>query len=106
MGAASRTEDARLPWAGFAQLRAGRIHVWCPSCHRRLSNMERQAEDPPTAELVHCWCDKCSAGCKDTPMYYYDGNGDRVFACVECGCSVGSPGLCGECSCEDDCAIW
>jgi hypothetical protein len=26
--------------------------------------------------------------------------------CVECGYPIKYPGLCGECGCEDDCAIW
>lgn len=30
----------------------------------------------------------------------------ECHACVECGCRIASPGLCGECSSEDDCAIW
>ena len=87
-----------LPWAGFAPLRGNRIHVFCPGCGRRFANMERQKQDPPSAELVQCWCERCSAGCKDTPEYYYDRDGLRVWACEECGCSVGSPGLCGECA--------
>jgi hypothetical protein len=28
------------------------------------------------------------------------------YSCVECGCRMARPGLCGECSCEDDCALW
>lgn len=28
------------------------------------------------------------------------------FRCVECGSPVASKGLCGECACEDDGAIW
>jgi hypothetical protein len=95
-----------LPWAGYKPLRHGRIHVWCPKCHRRLSNMPRQEHDPPSAELVQTWCDGCSSGCKDTPEYYFDGEGRTVYACEGCGCSVRAAGLCGECSCEDDCAIW
>lgn len=93
-------ETTALPWAGYQRLRPGRIHVYCPKCKRRLSNMERQKTDPPGAELVHSWCDRCSAGCKDTPEYHFDGEGRRVYACEECGCTVGSYGLCGECSCE------
>lgn len=30
----------------------------------------------------------------------------ECYSCVECGCRVAAPGLCGECSCEDDCALW
>lgn len=95
-----------LPWAGFAPLRAGHVHVWCPRCKRKLSNVPRQPHDPPSAELVHSWCARCASGCKDTPEYYFDSDGRRVYACEDCGCSIGSPGLCGECGCEDDGALW
>lgn len=67
-----------LQWVGFAALRQGRIHVWCPKCHRRLSNVQRQPRDPLSAELVHCYCYRCASGCKDTPEYYFDGEGRRV----------------------------
>lgn len=29
-----------------------------------------------------------------------------LFRCRVCGYEIGSPGLCGECACEDDGAIW
>jgi len=65
-------------WAGFASLRKGRIHIFCPSCGRKLSNAPRTEFDPPTAELVHVWCAKCSAGCKTDLGDYFNGRGRRV----------------------------
>ena len=65
-------------WHGFRALRPGRIHVWCPKCKRKLSNMQRQDGDPRRAELVHSWCIRCSQGCKDTPEYYFDDRGKRI----------------------------
>ncbi len=65
-------------WAGFKTLRRGRIHVFCPKCKRRLSNMPRQDHDPKSSELVHCWCDRCSSGCKETPEYHFNNRGRRV----------------------------
>jgi hypothetical protein len=67
-----------LPWAGFAPLRKGRVHVWCPKCKRKLSNMPRQTFDPERATLVHSFCIRCSEGCKDTPEWYYDANGKQI----------------------------
>lgn len=67
-----------LPWAGFAPLREGRVHVWCPKCKRKLSNLYRQKYDPPRATLVHSFCDRCSQGCKDTPEWYYDADGRLI----------------------------
>ncbi len=62
-------------WAGFAPLRKGRIHIFCPKCHRRFSNAERTDLDPPTAELVHVWCERCSQGCKTDLGSYFDSCG-------------------------------
>ena len=58
--------------SGFKPARPGRIHLRCPRCGRKQSNIPRHAEhDHPTAYLVELLCDKCGAGCKDeTPVYY------------------------------------
>lgn len=61
-----------LPWAGYAPLRTGRIHVFCPHCGRKVSNAQRGEYDPPRATLVHTWCDRCGQGGKDSPEYFYD----------------------------------
>lgn len=67
-----------LPWAGYAPLRAGRIHTWCPRCHRKLSNAPRNNYDPPRAELVHTFCERCGAGGKDAPEWFLDGDGKEI----------------------------
>ncbi len=67
-------------WAGFAPLKKGRIHIFCPSCKRKLSNVERTELDPPAAELVHVWCEKCSQGCKADLGSYFNGRGRTIRA--------------------------
>ncbi len=73
----------RLQWAGFAPLRQGRIHIFCPKCRRKLSNAERTELDPPQAELVHVWCEKCSSGCKSDLGSYFDGEGRRLMEVLD-----------------------
>ena len=68
----------RLEWAGFSKLRLGRIHIFCPTCHRKMSNAERTEFDPLNAELVHVWCERCSSGCKTDLGDYFDGNGKAI----------------------------
>ena len=65
-------------WAGFAPLRKGRIHVYCPRCRRRFSNAARGEFDPPNAELVHTWCYRCGSGGKDSPETFYNGRGREI----------------------------
>jgi hypothetical protein len=67
-----------LPWAGFAPLRPGRIHVFCPRCHRKVSNAERGKYDPPRATLVHTHCDRCGAGDKDCSETFFAANGREI----------------------------
>jgi hypothetical protein len=67
-----------LEWAGFAPWRSGRIHIFCPTCRRRLSNAERTDVDPPNAVLVHIWCERCSAGCKTDLGDYFDRDGHVI----------------------------
>lgn len=68
-----------LEYAGFRKLRPNRIHVFCPRCGRKQSNMPRDPEsDPPRAVLVHVYCDRCSAGCKDVPMTFLDARGREL----------------------------
>lgn len=84
-----------LPWAGFSPLRNGCVHVWCPKCHRKLSNMPRQQFDPERATLVHSFCERCSQGCKDSPEWYFDDEGkqigwDEIEAAIEAATSDGA----------------
>jgi len=67
-----------LPWAGFHPLRAGRIHVYCWLCGRKVSNSVRGEYDPPRAELVQTPCERCGAGGKDTPETFLDGRGKEI----------------------------
>lgn len=67
-----------LPWAGFHPLRKGRIHVFCPRCHRKVSNAFRGEYDPPRSTLVHEFCDKCGAGGKDCYSVFYDAKGKQI----------------------------
>jgi hypothetical protein len=67
---------------GFAKLKAGCIHLECPACGRKMSNVPRCDWDPPDAVLAVLLCDKskCSAGCKDSGADYYDANGIELSA--------------------------
>lgn len=67
-----------LPWAGFSPLRAGKIHVYCPHCGRKFSNMARQEFDPALATLVHVWCDRCGSGGKDSPETFFAADGKEI----------------------------
>ena len=77
------TQEQRLPWAGFAPLRKGRIHVFCPRCHRKMSNAERGKYDPPRATLVHTLCERCGQGGKEAAEWFYDARG-RAISWAEC----------------------
>jgi hypothetical protein len=69
----------KLEYVGFRPHRPGRIHLFCPSCGRKVSNMPRFEHDPPTAMLAHIPCERCSVGCKiDGPSLYLDAEGRRV----------------------------
>jgi hypothetical protein len=68
----------KLDWIGYQRLRAGRIHMFCLGCKRKMSNMVRQEYDPPRAELVQSMCPKCGQGGKDAPEYFLDGNGKEI----------------------------
>lgn len=70
----------KLEWAGFKPLRAGHIHIFCPKCRRRLSNIPKLPTDPPNATLCHSWCLRCSQGCKECPEYFFDHRGKRIYA--------------------------
>lgn len=65
-----------LPWAGYAPLRPGRIHMYCLGCKRKMSNIHRQEYDPPRAELVQSFCAKHDG--KDPPEHFLDGDGKEI----------------------------
>jgi hypothetical protein len=67
-----------LPWAGFAPLRPGCIHVFCPRCHRKFSNSPLGKFDPPRATLVHTFCERCGQGGKDSPESFYAADGQQI----------------------------
>lgn len=83
-----------LPYVGFAPLRPGRIHMLCPRCGRKQSNMPREKYDPPTAVLVRIHCEKCSAGGKDGDQNFRDAHGRDVC------------GFCGRARCERAGGAW
>lgn len=73
-----------VDWLGYQRLRKGRIHVYCPKCGRKMSNVERGKYDPPSAELVHTHCDRCGAGGKESDETFFDGRGRQIsWAAIE-----------------------
>ena len=68
-----------MSYVGFAKLRPGRIHLFCPRCHRKLSNMPRDEHDPKTAVLAHVFCERCGNGGKDEGYaVFFNARGKRV----------------------------
>lgn len=65
--------------SGFHKAIPGRIHMRCPDCGRKQSNMTRHPEfDHPTAYMVELLCDKCGAGCKEDGGIYFTRNGREI----------------------------
>ena len=66
-----------IPYAGFAEHRPGKIHLWCPECKRKLSNMPRAEVDPPRAVLAQVLCPHCAdrVGAKDDSARYLTARG-------------------------------
>ena len=60
--------------SGFRKLKPGCIHMRCPSCGRKQSNMKRSEHDHPTAFLVEMECDNCGAGNFES-LDYFDKRG-------------------------------
>ena len=82
-----------LRTTGFRKLKSGRIHLRCPDCGLKRSNMPQMEWDPPSAFLVETICDgECSNGCKDAQFRYFDASGEEytncdcngIDACVRC----------------------
>lgn len=75
-------------YVGYAKLRPGRIHLFCPGCKRKQSNVPRNVggsfpDDPPRAVLAHVHCEKCSVGSKDSSTIYLSAHGLEL--CSYCG---------------------
>lgn len=64
--------------SGFRPLRSGRIHLRCPKCGRKQSNMARYDCDPADAALAEVHCPKCASGSKDPGTQYFDASGREV----------------------------
>jgi hypothetical protein len=62
---------------GFKPLQPGRIHLMCPKCGRKQSNMPRCEFDPQSAFLVSIECPKCNAG-DFGGAAYFDRDGNEV----------------------------
>lgn len=67
-----------MEWAGFRPWRKGRIHVFCPRCHRKLSNAARGKFDPPRAVLVQTHCLKCGQGGKESDETFFSAGGKQI----------------------------
>lgn len=65
---------------GFNPIRPEKIHLHCPQCGRKQSNMPREDYDPPSAILAVILCPKCADACgaKDAGTDYYDAYGEQV----------------------------
>jgi hypothetical protein len=88
----------RLRTTGFRKLRAGRIHVRCYVCGRKMSNMAREEHDPATAVLIETPCERCPVG-KEPETFYYDAAGVEVeewgaFDAADDGECCGNPNGC------------
>lgn len=77
-----RSHLLTLRTQGFKPIRPGRIHLRCPRCGRKQSNMPRAPLDPPKAFLLEVFCD-CIQGGKDDFSGYYDAKGRPL--CSYCG---------------------
>ena len=67
-----------MNWAGYQRLRKGRIHIWCVRCHRKFSNAFKGKYDPPSAELVHTFCERCGNGGKEAYEVFLNGRGKQI----------------------------
>jgi len=47
-------------------------------CRRKQSNVPRGKYDPPRAELVQSFCERCGQGGKDGPEYFLDKHGKAI----------------------------
>lgn len=63
----------------YRKLKPGKIHLRCPYCGRKMSNMERAEWDVPEAFLCEIGCDRCSMGCKEPTPYYFTEDGKEIL---------------------------
>lgn len=63
----------------WPKLREGRIHMRCPSCGRKQSNMPRH-NDPAEAVTLVTDCPKCADIGSDANLRYLDANGNELAA--------------------------
>ena len=70
-----RPVTPRQRMRGFNPLQRGKIHLRCPGCGRKMSNMWRDESDPPDAALAEVLCVRCGSGTKDSSIDYYDKDG-------------------------------
>jgi|GEM_PF-5404939 len=70
----------QLRTSGFRKLMPGHIHLRCPHCGRKQSNMRRGKYDPPKAMLAETLCERCcvSLGALEPGVEYYDAKGNSV----------------------------
>ena len=62
---------------GFVKLKKGCIHLRCPGCGRKQSNVRRAEDyDPPDAVLVEVLCPNCGADTKDLGAEWFDRKGN------------------------------
>jgi hypothetical protein len=74
----------RLEYVGFHRHREGFVHIYCPKCHLKRSNIPRAKSDPPTAVLVAVFCERCGdGGWVEGPSYILDARGREL--CQLCG---------------------
>ena len=62
---------------GFKPLKPGKIHLLCPKCGRKQSNMDRADYDSANAVLLEVGCPKCDNGDFEQ-LSYYDSKGNEV----------------------------
>lgn len=66
---------------GYRPLKPGRIHMRCPTCGRKVSNVPRSGYDPHDAALLVIPCardNKCGAGGFIEGGDYFDKNGELI----------------------------
>jgi hypothetical protein len=65
---------------GFREQQTGKIHIRCPECGRKRSNVPRAFYDPEEAWLLETLCERCcnKLASLDPPTDYYN----------YCGCLV------------------
>ena len=65
-----------VEYASFHKLRPGRIHLYCPKCGRKASNLQRAEH---AAVLAHVWCERCINGGFDSSPVYLDARGHFLY---------------------------